>query len=325
MNSSWLLSRGKPSTGHRTQVKSARLRTLVVGAIATLAIPAAIITAPTASAATCINQVTGSNFEIDPDANLTIESSGCIDWLNGSTLRGSNQQDEPTGAGDDAFGQGTAENDTNPTIVERFDPAEQERPEVFGVNTETTAGKYLQLFWSRVQNPSGTTNMDFELNKKFCDRRDADELREQRQERQSTRHRCARRRQADHLRPVQGRDRPDDLDPHLGRFRLGDRDDHQRAASTGASARSTRPPSRGRSGGLGAPDPYTFGEASIDLHGTLPGRHCVRHVRLGVPEEPFVGLVHRRAEGLHLTGAREHQQLLRLRPARPSVVIARPS
>ena len=36
--------------------------------------------------------------------------------------------------------------------------------------TETGAGaKFLQLFWARVQNPSGTTNMDFELNQKSCD------------------------------------------------------------------------------------------------------------------------------------------------------------
>src|SRR5262249_44134635 len=39
----------------------------------------------------------------------------------------------------------------------------------FGVYTETTdSGKFLELYWSRVQNPSGTTNMDFELNQNFC-------------------------------------------------------------------------------------------------------------------------------------------------------------
>src|SRR5262249_9432059 len=27
----------------------------------------------------------------------------------------------------------------------------------------------LELFWTRVQSPQGTTNMDFELNQKFCD------------------------------------------------------------------------------------------------------------------------------------------------------------
>ena len=168
MNHSWMASRGTPSTGHRTQIKSSRLRTLVVGAIAVLAIPAAIITAPTASAATCVNQVTGSNFEIDPNANLTVQGSGCIDWLDGTSLRGLSQQDKPTGTGDDSFGQGTAENDTSPTIVSGSIPPNKSDLKYFGVNTETAAGKFLQLFWTRVQNPSGTTNMDFELNQKFC-------------------------------------------------------------------------------------------------------------------------------------------------------------
>src|SRR4029079_15307948 len=40
----------------------------------------------------------------------------------------------------------------------------------FGLYQETAGtAKFLELFWSRVQNPSGTTNMDFELNRKFCD------------------------------------------------------------------------------------------------------------------------------------------------------------
>jgi hypothetical protein len=41
---------------------------------------------------------------------------------------------------------------------------------VFGLFQETKASsKFLVLFSSRVQNPSGTTNMDFELNQNFCD------------------------------------------------------------------------------------------------------------------------------------------------------------
>ena len=46
----------------------------------------------------------------------------------------------------------------------------------FGVYTETgevtlgnPTGKFLELLWTRVQDPSGTTNMDFELNQKLCD------------------------------------------------------------------------------------------------------------------------------------------------------------
>ncbi len=57
------------------------------------------------------------------------------------------------------------------------DPAEQERPEGVrrlyrtgrGHGRGNPTGKFLALFWSRVQDPSGTTNMDFELNQKLCD------------------------------------------------------------------------------------------------------------------------------------------------------------
>ena len=40
----------------------------------------------------------------------------------------------------------------------------------FGVYLETSAtGKFLNLFWHRVQEPQGTTNMDFEFNKSEYD------------------------------------------------------------------------------------------------------------------------------------------------------------
>src|SRR5581483_11344209 len=40
----------------------------------------------------------------------------------------------------------------------------------FGVLTETNAaGSFLHLFWARVQDPSGTTNMDFEFNHNQCE------------------------------------------------------------------------------------------------------------------------------------------------------------
>jgi hypothetical protein len=44
------------------------------------------------------------------------------------------------------------------------------RPEGVRPLQETTAlGKTLELFWSRINSSQGTTNMDFELNRKFCD------------------------------------------------------------------------------------------------------------------------------------------------------------
>ncbi len=125
--------------------------------------------------------LTGSAFEIDTSANLKVDTSGCIDWLAGGAgtayragalVKG----DKPSGSGDDAFGQGTSENDANPTIVNGSIPPNKSDLKAFGINSElgeasaaNPTGKFVDLFWARVQNPSGTTNMDFELNQKFCD------------------------------------------------------------------------------------------------------------------------------------------------------------
>src|SRR5206468_9046834 len=76
----------------------------------------------------------------------------------------------PTGATDNSFGQGSQENDINPTVVTGSIPPNKSDLKTFGLYAEgATAPQFLELFWSRVQNPSGTTNMDFELNQKFCD------------------------------------------------------------------------------------------------------------------------------------------------------------
>jgi hypothetical protein len=143
-----------------------------------IAIPAAsVLLASSASAAACTtsSEVPGSNFEIDTNANLvTNGSSPCIDWLaggSGSALRSGviTHADKTSGATDDAFGQGTSEDNPNPTIVAGSIPPNKSDLKVFGLYQETASAKFLNLFWSRVQNPSGSTNMDFELNRKFCD------------------------------------------------------------------------------------------------------------------------------------------------------------
>jgi hypothetical protein len=151
-----------------------------------LAVAFAISGSAVANTAACTNTtstLSGSAFEIDTgNANLIVNNSPCIDWLASGTndLMASviTKRDKDSGTGDDAFGQGTSENDANPTIVNGSIPPNKSDLKVFGINQEvgeaTTTppnptGKFLELFWSRVQNPSGTTNMDFELNQKFCD------------------------------------------------------------------------------------------------------------------------------------------------------------
>lgn len=133
------------------------------------------LTATTASADHCptAEHLAGSAFEIDTDANgadLEPEDANCIDWLDGSGgVRGEKKKDQLSGATDDSFGEGTSEDDPVPTPVDGSIPPNKSDLSWFGVNTETAGGEqFLQLFWSRVQNPKGTTNMDFELNKEGC-------------------------------------------------------------------------------------------------------------------------------------------------------------
>src|SRR4051812_36998128 len=134
------------------------------------------VRAPAASPCATTSVLSGSNFEIDTDANMKVDGAGdCIDWLAGGTgtpLRTGvlSTTDKASGTTDDAFGQGSSENDADPTIVAGSIPPNKSDLKTFGLYSEVTAtGKYLELFWSRVQNPSGTTNMDFELNQKACE------------------------------------------------------------------------------------------------------------------------------------------------------------
>jgi hypothetical protein len=159
-------------TGPRRRRRIFLYLPLTLAALAAVAF--AISGSAVADTANCANTATldGSAFEIDADdANLKVDTAGCIDWLAGGTNSAFRtgvlaKNDAPTGSGDDSFGQGTAEDNPNPTIVTGSIPPNKSDLKAFGIYTEPA---FLELFWSRVQNPSGTTNMDFELNKLACD------------------------------------------------------------------------------------------------------------------------------------------------------------
>ena len=106
----------------------------------------------------------GSTFEIDTDANLVVNTTGNLDWVPVNQVR---QADEPSGALDDSFGQGTKEDTPVPTVVNGSIPPQKSDLLNFGLYLETTASgeRFLNLYWHRVQEPNGTTNMDFEFNK----------------------------------------------------------------------------------------------------------------------------------------------------------------
>ncbi|WP_353826797.1 hypothetical protein [Agromyces sp. SYSU T0242] len=114
--------------------------------------------------------LTGSDFEIeDPTtaggANLKVDDAAppSLDWANVDELR---QADAVSGSGDDSFGQGSKEDTLVPTPVTGSIPPNKSDLKNFGLYLEQNAqGEFLHLFWHRVQDPSGTTNMDFEFNK----------------------------------------------------------------------------------------------------------------------------------------------------------------
>src|SRR5262245_33460141 len=105
----------------------------------------------------------GSNFEIDTDANLKVDDPApSLDWANVSETR---KQDTTSGPTDESFGQGTKEDTAVPSVVDGSIPPNKSDLKFFGVYQEGgTSTGFLNLFWSRVQDPSGTTNMDFEFN-----------------------------------------------------------------------------------------------------------------------------------------------------------------
>jgi len=106
----------------------------------------------------------GSNFEIDTDANLKLDHPAppSLDWANVNEAR---KADAPSGQNDDSFGQGSKEDTPVPTVVSGSIPPNKSDLKNFGTYLEETAGgDFLHMFWHRVQDPSGTTNMDFEFN-----------------------------------------------------------------------------------------------------------------------------------------------------------------
>jgi Prealbumin-like fold domain len=129
-----------------------------------VAVAAALVFVLSASASHPEVSLPGSNFEIDTDANLKVDDPApSIDWASVAEAR---KADKPSGANDDSFGQGTKEDTAVPTVVSGSIPPQKSDLLTFGVYLETVpnGGRFLNLFWHRVQEPQGTTNMDFEFN-----------------------------------------------------------------------------------------------------------------------------------------------------------------
>lgn len=103
-----------------------------------------------------------SDFEGN-DGNLVVNTGGNHDWDNAPGL--SSGQDITPAQQDNAFGQGTKENDVNVTVVTGSIPNSKANLARFAAAGEVINGDtYMYLAWSR-EDQSGTVNFDFELNR----------------------------------------------------------------------------------------------------------------------------------------------------------------
>ncbi len=105
----------------------------------------------------------GSTFE-GSDGNLVVNTAGNTDWSNApNRVRG---DDVPSGTGDNAFGQGTKEDDENVSVVTgSIPPNKSDLTRFYVANEFANNSNYLYLAWER-SNVLGSANMDFEINQK---------------------------------------------------------------------------------------------------------------------------------------------------------------
>jgi hypothetical protein len=146
------------------QILSIRRRGLLFGAV--LGAVVAIAVAASAIASHPEASLPGSNFEIDADANLRLDDPApSIDWASVTEIRAT---DAVNGTGDNSYSGGVKEDTVCPSETTDSIPPNKSDLLSFhvyeeGGNLLNPAG-YLNLAWSRVSEPEGTTLMDFEFN-----------------------------------------------------------------------------------------------------------------------------------------------------------------
>ncbi|MDL9979433.1 hypothetical protein [Microbacterium candidum] len=134
------------------------------GLIAIGAVGACIVALVTAGAAhaNTTTPLPGSTFE-GGDGNMIVDNPGDTDWANAA---GVNFKDDlQSGSGDNAFGQGTKEDATNPTVVfGSIPPNKNDLTRFYEASEQVSGGDiFLYLAWERAVN-IGSANLDFEIN-----------------------------------------------------------------------------------------------------------------------------------------------------------------
>ena len=137
-----------------------RVRKRLGAIVATAAVVGGVVAAALPAGA----NLAGSTFESN-DGNMVCCTTGTHDWANASSLGLHVGQDLINSQNDNAFGQGTKENDLTPTVVLGSIPNSKADIAQFAVAHEQLASGDILLYlaWTRASQ-SGTTNFDFELN-----------------------------------------------------------------------------------------------------------------------------------------------------------------
>jgi hypothetical protein len=148
----------KSSTFKKAASRTRLRRSLVLGAVCTLAAGLSLFAATTASA-----NLSGSTFEGN-DGNLVVDTAGNTDWANVGGLH--TGTDLPSGSNDNAFGQGTKEDNPATSIVDgSIPPNKNDLTKFYEASEQASGGDiFLYLGWERLVN-IGSANLDFEINK----------------------------------------------------------------------------------------------------------------------------------------------------------------
>ena len=135
----------------------------VFGGLAVLSLVAVGLGAIPASASHYQASLEGSDFQIETDANLKVDADpdATLDWANVAEVRAT---DLATGQTDNSYKGGVKEDTVCPDETTGSIPNNKSDLKTFGVYEEEGDPGFLHLFWTRVQDPTGTTLMDFEFN-----------------------------------------------------------------------------------------------------------------------------------------------------------------
>ncbi len=291
----------------RSNLGGLNQRWFLAGTIFAMAVVFSLFVNTTEGAHIETTSLTFSNFEIDEDANLRNDDGlPSFDWENVENLEEEAiQRDADSGSGDDSFGKGTKEDTAVPEPVVGSIPPNKSDLKAFGVYLEENAeGKFMHLFWTRVQDPNGTTNMDFEFNQSSVissnqvtpERAAGDFLLEYKLTKGGT---------IPKLFLYTWLGETGDVADCVASSSLpcwGDKTNLTDSGDAAGSINTSLIPGA-ESYGMGDLGPYTFGDG-LGSHFRSQQMHILR---IGLPEEPLFGLLHLCLKGFHRAADSQHQ------------------